>query len=131
VWFPPADTVHFQSSDPRLWVPSQGRNTPDRGLGRVEYEDEGTGWKTDDQRNGESRADHQQRGTRRSTQLDAVVPPTVLVTALDNGTLVLQGRPDGPQVYLTPAGAVSLKRELAAAFGLTEGGPRDNQDDAR
>lgn len=44
------------------------------------------------------------------------MPPTVLVTELDNGTLVLQGRPDGPRRYLGPAEAVPLRRELARAF---------------
>lgn len=43
--------------------------------------------------------------------------PTVLVTELDSGELVIQGRPDGPRVYLSPDDAVPLKRELARAFG--------------
>ena len=66
-----------------------------------------------------------------SIQPDVTVPPTVLVTALDNGTLVLQGRPDGPRTYLNPADAVLLRRELAAAFGRTEAGSRDQQDNLR
>ena len=47
------------------------------------------------------------------------MPPTVLLTELDNGTLVLQGRPDGPRVRLSSADAVPLKRELAAALERT------------
>lgn len=46
------------------------------------------------------------------------VPPTILVTELDNGALVLQGRPDGPRVRLSSADAIPLRRELAAAFVL-------------
>jgi hypothetical protein len=40
----------------------------------------------------------------------------VLVTELGNGTPVVQGRPDGPRVHLSPDDAVPLQRELAAAF---------------
>jgi hypothetical protein len=50
------------------------------------------------------------------------IPPTVLVTEMDNGTLVLQGRPDGPRVHLSPKDAVPLRRELAAAFVLGDVG---------
>jgi hypothetical protein len=46
--------------------------------------------------------------------------PTVLVTELDNGTLIVQGRPDGPRVWLEPDEAAPLKRELAAAFDRFE-----------
>lgn len=56
-------------------------------------------------------------GSHYSRQPRPIVPPTVLVTELDSGALVLQGRPDGPRVYLSPTDAVSLKREVAAAFG--------------
>lgn len=59
------------------------------------------------------------------------VPHTVLLTELDNGSLILQGRPSGPRAYLSPAKAIPLRRELAAAFWRTEMGPRDDQDDAR
>lgn len=48
------------------------------------------------------------------------MPPTILVTQLDTGALVIQGRPDGPHAYLHPDDAVPLKRELAAAFEYTE-----------
>jgi hypothetical protein len=44
----------------------------------------------------------------------------VLVTELNNGTLILQGRPDGPRVSLNPDEAAPLKRELAAAVDRFE-----------
>ncbi len=55
------------------------------------------------------------RGIRPTT----TVPPTVLMTELDNGTLILQGRPDGPRVSLNPADTMPLRYELARAFGST------------
>ncbi|MGH3510865.1 MAG: hypothetical protein ACRDQI_06110 [Pseudonocardiaceae bacterium] len=65
-------------------------------------------------------------------QPTAAMPPTVLVTEMDNGAVILQGRPDGPRVYLSRADAVPLKRELAAAFGSTERAlSSGNRDDAR
>jgi hypothetical protein len=66
----------------------------------------------------------------RGTGRDMTVPPTVLLIELDNGTLILQGRPDGLRAYLNPAEAIPLRRELTAAFRCTELGPRDDQDDA-
>lgn len=45
------------------------------------------------------------------------VPPTVLMTELDDGMLMLQGRPDGPRVWLKPAEAIPLRYERARAFG--------------
>jgi hypothetical protein len=54
------------------------------------------------------------------------------VTELDNGTLILQGRPDGPRVWLNPEEAVPLKRQLAAAFGRTRLAAADaGQDEIR
>jgi hypothetical protein len=53
-------------------------------------------------------------------QAALTLPPTLLFTELDNGALVVQGRPDGPRVWLSPADAVPLKRELAAALGRTK-----------
>lgn len=61
----------------------------------------------------------QQPTTQHGIRPYMTVPPTVLVTELDNGTLILQERPDGPRAWLSPADAVPLKRELAAAFGRT------------
>jgi hypothetical protein len=71
------------------------------------------------------------RADQHDDERNITVPSTVLVTALDNGTLVLQGRPDGPRVYLSPADAAPLTRELAVAFGGVEVGPRGHPDDAR
>jgi hypothetical protein len=69
--------------------------------------------------------------TGRSIRPATTVPPTVLVTELDNGALILQGRPDGPRLYLNPADAIPLRFELARAFGspadLT---PSDDKGDA-
>lgn len=62
----------------------------------------------------------QLRGIGRSLRAGIAIPPTVLVTQLDTGELVLQGRPDGPRAYLSPADAMPLKQELAAAFERTE-----------
>ncbi|MGH3775885.1 MAG: hypothetical protein ACRDRR_09130 [Pseudonocardiaceae bacterium] len=56
----------------------------------------------------------------------------MLVTEMGNGTLILQGRPDGPRLYLSRADAAPLKRELAAAFGSIERAlSSDTRDDAR
>lgn len=46
--------------------------------------------------------------------------PAVLVTKLDTGALVIEGRPDGPRAYLDPDDAAPLKQELAAAFECAE-----------
>lgn len=74
----------------------------------------------------------QPSGTGRSIRPGITVPPTVLVTGLDNGTLILQGRPDGPRVWLEPADAGPLRRVLAAAFGCTElAAAGHGQDNAR
>lgn len=55
-------------------------------------------------------------GVGRSIQPGVSMPPTVLSTELANGTLIIQGRPDGPRVHLSPDDAIPLRRELAAAF---------------
>lgn len=73
----------------------------------------------DDERHADGQ-DHQALGIRRDVRLGTAMPPTVLVTQLDNGVLVLQGRPDGPRVRLTPADALPLRRELAVAFERME-----------
>jgi hypothetical protein len=72
---------------------------------------------TDDEGHGDGQ---DQLGIRRGVRPGTAMPPTVLLTELDNGTLVLQGRPDGPRGYLTPADALPLKRELAGAFERIE-----------
>ena len=69
---------------------------------------------------GQARQD-QQLGGRIGGTIDIpprmLMPPTVLVTALDDGALILQGRPDGPRVWLEPDEAAPLRRALARAFG--------------
>jgi hypothetical protein len=86
---------------------------------------------TDDERHSDGQ-DRQQLGIGRSLRPGTATPPTVLLTELDNGVLVIQGRPDGPRVYLSAADVLPLKRELAVAFErieLTAAG--DDQDAAR
>jgi hypothetical protein len=70
-------------------------------------------------------------GVGRSIGPGTAVPSTVLMTELGTGTLILQGRPDGPRVRLSQADAVPLRRELTAAFRRTELELCGDQDDAR
>jgi hypothetical protein len=58
------------------------------------------------------------------------MPPTVVVTELDNGTLILQGRPDGPRMSLKPDEAVPLRLALAMAFGSPDLTPSSGQGEA-
>jgi hypothetical protein len=70
-------------------------------------------------------------GAGRSIRPSTTVPPTVLMTELDNGALILQGRPDGPRVRMSLADAMPLRRELAAAFGRAEPALRNGQSETR
>jgi hypothetical protein len=70
-------------------------------------------------------------GHPHDAQRGITVPPTVLVTELDDGALVVQGRPDGPRAYLNSADAAPLKRELAATFQPTKLRLCTDQDDVR
>jgi hypothetical protein len=79
----------------------------------------------------EVRDQYQLCGISRTIRPRTAVPFTVLVTELDNGALILQGRSDGPRVYLGQADALPLRRELAAAYGRTECPLPDDQDEAR
>jgi hypothetical protein len=63
--------------------------------------------------------------------MGTVMPPTVLVTETDTGALIVQGRHDGPRVYLSPGEAVAQRREPATAFRGAERELRDGQDDPR
>ena len=72
---------------------------------------------TDDERHGDGQ---DQLGIRRGVRPGTAMPPTVLLTELDNGTLVLQGRPDGPRGYLTPGDALPLMRALTVALQRME-----------
>lgn len=80
------------------------------------YEDNRAGQHTDEACQGNDQADRSPRGTGLSIRPATTVPPTVLMTELDNGTLILQGRPDGPRVWLEPAEARPLRYELVRAF---------------
>ena len=92
--------------------------TPDRrGFDQVQHQDERAARDANDEHHGDEQArQDQQLGGRIDIPPGMLMPPTVLVTELDNGTLILQGRPDGPRVWLEPDKAAPLKRELAAAF---------------
>jgi hypothetical protein len=68
-----------------------------------------------------------QVGINRSIRPATAVPPTLLVADMLEGSVLLQGWPDGPTAYLCPADAAPLKRELAAAFGTTEPTPRADE----
>ncbi len=88
----------------------------------------------EDQGQGDGNGQHQptQPTSEHSIQHAAAMPPTVLVTEMDNGALILQGRPDGPRVHLSRADALPLRRELAAALGSTERAlSSGKRDDAR
>jgi hypothetical protein len=101
-------------------VPST--KTPDRrGFEQVQHQDERAAHDANDEHHGDELArQDQQLGGRIDIPPGMLMPPTVLVTELDNGTLILQGRPDGPRVWLEPDEAAPLKRELAAAFDRFE-----------
>jgi hypothetical protein len=88
------------------------------------HESNHVGRDTDVQGYGNGQADQLQRGVGRSVRPCTTMPPTVLMTELDNGTLILQGRPDGPRVSLSPADAVPLRRELAIAHRIIRQGDR-------
>ena len=96
----------------------------------MHYDDDRAGPDTENQHYGNDLSEHL-RDTRRSIRPGIAVPHTVLLTELDNGSLILQGRPNGPRAYLSPAKAIPLRRELVAAFRRTEMGPRDDLDDVR
>ena len=80
--------------------------------------------------NGNGRNQPTQLTSEHSRCLRPTMPPTVLVSELDNGALIIQGRPDGPRVYLSRVNALPLRRELAAAFGSAERVRPDDQGEA-
>jgi hypothetical protein len=79
----------------------------------VQYQDDRADHDANDERPGDGKA--QQPDIRISIRPKMAVPPTVLVTELDNGTLILQGRPDGPRVWLEPDDAAPLN---SGRFGV-------------
>lgn len=88
----------------------------------MQHESNHVGRDTDEQCHGNGQTDQLQRSVGRSVRPGTTVPSTVLITELDNGTLIAQGRPDGPRLHRSPADAMPLRRELAAAFGRTKPG---------
>jgi hypothetical protein len=90
-------------------------NARQTGLEQVQHRDD----RADHDANDEHHSDeqNQQLGSRIDIPTEMPMPPTVLVTELHNGTLILQGRPDGPRVWLEPDEALPLRRALARAFG--------------
>ncbi len=74
---------------------------------------------------GDRDTNHQRYSTRQpgidpSIRPGTAVPPTVLIADMYGGGLFLQGWREGPNAYLTSSDAISLRRELAAAFGTPE-----------
>jgi hypothetical protein len=76
--------------------------------------------------------DHQRHSTRQpgiehSIRPGTAVAPTVLIADMYDGGLFVKGWRKGPNAYLTSSDAISLRRELAAAFGTPDltlpGGP--------
>ena len=92
----------------------------------MEHESGLAGQGTNHQHHGDGQ-DQQQRGSRHSIRPGTVVPPTVLVADMGDGSLFLQGWRDGPSVYLSPADAVPLRWELASVFGSTDPAPSSGQ----
>jgi hypothetical protein len=94
----------------------------------VQHQDDRADHDTDDERHGDRQ--DQQPDIRISIRPKMAVPPTVLVTELENGTLILQGRPDGPRLSLKPDEAVPLRRALARAFGGSDLASSNGQGEA-
>jgi hypothetical protein len=95
----------------------------------VQHKDGRAGQDTDDQPHGTGRP--AQPGIGRSLRPGTGVPSRVLVADMGDGSLFLQDWWDGPSAHLSPADAVPLRRELAAAFGCPELAVHGEQDDAR
>lgn len=64
----------------------------------MHYDDDRAGPDTENQHYGNDLSEHL-RDTRRSIRPGIAVPHTVLLTELDNGSLILQERPNGPRAY--------------------------------
>jgi hypothetical protein len=75
--------------------------------------------------------DQQQLSIGGSIRRGTAVPPAVLVADMSDGFLRLQGRDEGPSVYLTPPELEPLKRKPAAAFGSIELALRGGHGEAR
>jgi hypothetical protein len=120
---------------PRSWVPSM-LDEQKAGSTSTVHEVDGQGLHDGSReaardRDGDGQNQPTQLTSERSRYLRTTVPPTVLVTELDNGVLIIQGRPEGPRVYLSRVDALPLRRELAAAFGSAERALLDDQGEAR
>ncbi|MGH3695946.1 MAG: hypothetical protein ACRDRX_18465 [Pseudonocardiaceae bacterium] len=55
-------------------------------------------------------------GAGRSIRPGTAVPSAVLVSDMGDGSLLLEGWREGPSAYLSPADALTLRRQLAVAF---------------
>lgn len=98
----------------------------------MHHEDNYAGQDREDSRHGDGNAhDWQQRGNRGTSRTGTAMPPTVLVTAMATGALIVQGRPDGLRVHLTPGETVAVRRELATAFRSAQRGLRDSHSGPR
>lgn len=64
----------------------------------MHHEGNRAGQDTEDRRHGDGNDhDRQQLGIGGNIRSSTAVPPTVLVTEMDNGALIVQGRPDGEE----------------------------------
>lgn len=59
------------------------------------------------------------------------VPHSVLVSDMVDGSLLLEGWRNGPSAYLSPADAMPLRRQLAAAFGSSRRTSNGDQGETR
>jgi hypothetical protein len=69
--------------------------------------------------------------TGRSIRPSTAVPARVLVSEMGDGSLLLEAWREGPSAYLSPADALSLRRQLAAAFGSLPLVPSGGRGDVR
>ena len=104
------------------------RRLLDRDFKLVDHQGNYVGQVTGDRCHGEGNDhDGQHRGSGGTIGSGVAVPPTVLVTETDTGALIVQGRPEGPRVYLSLGEAAALRRELATAFESAPQRPGDGR----
>ncbi len=109
-----------QSDVPRSWVPSTRRYAAQTGLEHVEHEDNRPSRDFEWFRRVDDNGVQTLRGISRSIRPGTAVPPTVLVSDMGNGILVIEGWREGPSTYLCSTDAAPLRRELVRAFGSTD-----------
>jgi hypothetical protein len=124
---PPAST---ERGVPRSWVPSTSADLVRGGYKDVQHADsepsQSFAWFRCSGGTGEPSS-----GTGRTIRPGTDVPRSVLVSDMDDGSLLLEAWRDGPSAYLSPADAVPLRRQLAAAFGGPSLIPSGSQGEVR